>query len=197
MKTDTTKGNMTSPYQHDPAKRKHIKKLALGTGAVATGLSMLPDTWIKPVINSVILPSHAQTTESPEPEPLASCSISGPAQITYQSGSTLQQDILYTITNTGQVGLSVSNFPANFKLSAAYGGDASGVSPVNANSPPAVLNPGESHDVFIPALTKPDNCNNGLNSIPYTAGTLTINAEFDQTSCEFVSMVTCVVFGGI
>ncbi len=44
------------------SRRKLLKSLTLGGGAITT-MSQLPSTWSKPVVDSVILPAHAQTTE--------------------------------------------------------------------------------------------------------------------------------------
>ena len=43
-------------------KRKLIKSAILGTGVVGSA-SAMPSKWTKPVIDSVILPSHAETTD--------------------------------------------------------------------------------------------------------------------------------------
>ncbi len=43
-------------------RRDLLKALTIGGGAVAT--TQVPSTWSKPVVESVILPAHAQTTES-------------------------------------------------------------------------------------------------------------------------------------
>ncbi len=43
------------------ARRKAVKKLVVCAGALA-GYSMLPDKWIKPVVEQFILPAHAQTS---------------------------------------------------------------------------------------------------------------------------------------
>lgn len=42
-------------------RRKLLKSIAAGTGAVVAGKS-LPENWTKPVVDSVILPTHAQTS---------------------------------------------------------------------------------------------------------------------------------------
>ncbi len=42
-------------------RRNAIKKIAVGVGALA-GYSVLPKQWIKPVIDSIVLPAHAQTS---------------------------------------------------------------------------------------------------------------------------------------
>ena len=45
-------------------RRKLLKSIAAGSGAVIAGKS-LPESWSKPVVDSVILPVHAQTSPSP------------------------------------------------------------------------------------------------------------------------------------
>ncbi|MGV6826077.1 MAG: hypothetical protein ACWA5Q_03795 [bacterium] len=45
-------------------RRKLLKSLAAGSGAVIAGKS-LPDQWTRPVVDSVLLPSHAQTSGGP------------------------------------------------------------------------------------------------------------------------------------
>ncbi len=44
------------------SRRKLLKSIAAGSGAVVAGKS-LPESWAKPVINSVVLPAHAATTD--------------------------------------------------------------------------------------------------------------------------------------
>lgn len=55
------------------SRRKALKKLILGGGVLAS----MPDRWSKPVVESVLLPAHAQaspilplpTTATPQPTP--------------------------------------------------------------------------------------------------------------------------------
>ena len=60
------------------SRRKLLKSMAVGSGAVVAGKSV-PEEWMKPIVDSVILPAHAETTggEPPAEEPPASCSVSG------------------------------------------------------------------------------------------------------------------------
>ena len=51
---------MTDKKSND-SRRKLLKSLAAGSGAVLAGKS-LPDSWNKPVVNSLVLPVHAQMT---------------------------------------------------------------------------------------------------------------------------------------
>jgi len=54
-------------------RRKLLKSIAAGSGAIVAGKS-LPENWARPVVDSVILPAHAQTSG----EPAAFVSSGGP-----------------------------------------------------------------------------------------------------------------------
>jgi hypothetical protein len=45
----------------DQSRRKVLKSIARGGGAVAAAKA-LPERWLKPVVESVLLPAHAQTS---------------------------------------------------------------------------------------------------------------------------------------
>ncbi|MFW2440424.1 MAG: hypothetical protein ACN4GR_13770 [Arenicellales bacterium] len=45
----------------DKSRRKLLKSIAAGSGAVIAGKS-LPESWTRPVVDSVMLPAHAQTS---------------------------------------------------------------------------------------------------------------------------------------
>ena len=45
----------------DKSRRKILKSIAAGSGAVIAGKS-LPEKWTKPAVDSVLLPAHAQTS---------------------------------------------------------------------------------------------------------------------------------------
>jgi hypothetical protein len=51
---------MTDKKSSD-SRRKLLKSIAAGSGAVIAGKS-LPENWAKPVVDSVMLPAHAQTS---------------------------------------------------------------------------------------------------------------------------------------
>ena len=187
MKTDTSKGNITSKPELSLSKRKHFKKLVLGAGTIAIGIKLFPETWTKPVINSVMLPVHAQTTDVPVPTdppgPVGICSIVGPEEVKFNPESlTPDPAIDFTITNTGPIDLS------NLTATAVYGGDATGTPSVNLNSPPNPLSPGASHVITIPMANLPSNCFDG-----FANGTLTIQVTFAQANCAFVSTVSCFI----
>ncbi len=43
------------------ARRKLLKAANVAGGIIATGIA-LPEIWVKPVVESVLLPAHAQTS---------------------------------------------------------------------------------------------------------------------------------------
>jgi hypothetical protein len=43
------------------SRRKLLKSIAAGSGAIVAGKS-LPESWSRPVVDSVVLPAHAQTS---------------------------------------------------------------------------------------------------------------------------------------
>ena len=46
------------------SRRKLLKSIAAGSGAIVAGKS-LPEKWSRPVVDSVLLPAHAQTSPTP------------------------------------------------------------------------------------------------------------------------------------
>jgi len=63
----------------DQPRRKLLKSIIAGSGAILAGKS-LPDSWAKPVVDSVMLPAHAQTSQALIPPP------SGPFSSTLSDG---------------------------------------------------------------------------------------------------------------
>ena len=53
---------MTDKKSND-SRRKLLKSIAAGSGAVVAGKT-LPEAWTKPVIDTVMLPAHAETTDA-------------------------------------------------------------------------------------------------------------------------------------
>jgi hypothetical protein len=45
----------------DKSRRKLLKTIAAGSGAIVAGKN-LPDSWTRPLVDSVVLPAHAQTS---------------------------------------------------------------------------------------------------------------------------------------
>lgn len=67
----------------DQSRRKLLKSIAAGSGAVITGKS-LPENWTKPVVDSVILPSHAET--SPLCSPIHNTAYPSTSAVTSDQG---------------------------------------------------------------------------------------------------------------
>lgn len=68
------------------SRRKALKSMVAGSGAVIAGKS-LPEEWAKPMVDSVLLPAHAQT--SPPSPPSLACSVSGNVQGTFTVSDTI------------------------------------------------------------------------------------------------------------
>lgn len=49
---------MSDTIKKEEARRRILKKMAVG-GGIVTASQVMPERWIKPVIDSVILPAHA------------------------------------------------------------------------------------------------------------------------------------------
>jgi hypothetical protein len=65
------------------ARRKLLKGIAAGSGAVIAGKT-LPENWSRPVVDSVMLPAHAQTSP---PSPVSYYGMSG-----YESDAAIDTD---------------------------------------------------------------------------------------------------------
>ena len=74
-------------------RRKLLKSIAAGSGAIVAGKT-LPESWVRPVVDSIILPAHAQT----------SCVVAG----CYASPSSAppNQTIIITVSDAGLVTVS-------------------------------------------------------------------------------------------
>ena len=68
------------------SRRNLLKSMAAGSSAVIAGKS-LPNDWAKPVVDSVLLPAHAETSDITPP--VASCSLGGTVEtFTFGDNST-------------------------------------------------------------------------------------------------------------
>lgn len=64
-KTTQDSANSDSSTEQSERTRKSRRKLIqlLATGGVVTSAKVIPTDWAKPVVETVALPAHAQTTE--------------------------------------------------------------------------------------------------------------------------------------
>ena len=113
------------------SRRKLLKSLAAGSGAVAAG-TQLPSEWIRPAITTVILPAHAETTETIETTQSdslpASFSVPGAHQYVVPAGAT---SITVAMSGGGGGGAA--------KLDAGKGGDGEHLNTVVNVTPGEVL----------------------------------------------------------
>ena len=58
---DTSKTQQATGAEHKESRRKALKSTLIGGAVIST--SVAPDRWKKPVLDSVVLPAHAATTD--------------------------------------------------------------------------------------------------------------------------------------
>jgi len=58
----TTAGQETPKKRHATSRRDALKRLAVGGAVLGGAVATLPKKWMKPVVDSVIVPVHAQAT---------------------------------------------------------------------------------------------------------------------------------------
>ena len=102
LMSKNVKNNVIELAVNKEKKGLNRRKL-LGSLAVVGGVSALPTSWVKPVINSVILPAHAQTSESDPSASTTPTSASNPSAPTTPTttGLTLNNSTEFTISSTG------------------------------------------------------------------------------------------------
>lgn len=182
-------------------RRKLLKTIAAGSGAIFAG-GLLPESWTKPVVNSVVLPAHAQTSVPPTtlppttlppttlppttPPPTTtltySCSIEGALEI-YVGPPGTQAPVDYTIENTGTGPLT-----GGYLDGATDAGTTGGIMNVTDNNPTIP-------DPFLPGATFVYTLNAGITTpnCPQQGGAGSIAFGFisNETRCDVVIDVTC------
>lgn len=156
------------------SKRKLIKSIAVGSGAIVAGKS-LPESWSKPIVDSVMLPAHAQTstpTTTPAPcdDPVLDQSnvvLTGDFVIRDPSGQTSGGTATGTLSNTSSVPISISE---NLVVTPPSVGISFSV------TTPGTLQPGASGDVTISTTDNLCQFDSGL--------TLEITAASTDAVCQ-------------
>lgn len=146
------------------------RRLLLGLGT-STALSV----WHKPVINSVIMPAHAQTSEGPPPDPMTVCPMILFSNVVFGpvSGSTTPPvcnatfDVLSSdsLNNLQIVSITTSALPANVSV------DIQDIGTATASSGPRIVWSGPATDAPF--------CNDLM---PTEEVTFTITATCDAAS---------------
>ena len=93
----------------DQSRRKLLKSIAAGSGAVVAGKS-LPDSWTRPVVDSVMLPAHAETSEASDTDDTSIVIVSGGGGGTFTvTDNAIGDDILDIFASPAHaVGLTTS-----------------------------------------------------------------------------------------
>ena len=167
--------------ESNESRRKLLKSIAAGSGAIVAGKS-LPEKWTKPVVESVLLPAHAQSSP---PSPTFSCSMSDPGDLEISIFGLLAGPIPYLITNTGTgplTGGTITAVGADTGMIGAIAFDQ------NNPTPSDPLLPGAQHLFDLTNITA-TNCNIGASGLG--SGTITVTFTSDQTTCQVVSNLTC------
>jgi len=109
--TEKQDKNTLQNLPENQARRKTIKKLVVGAGALA-GYSMLPEKWTKPVVEQIILPAHAQTS---------GVTLINPLTLTLLSGT--QGSTIVSVRVSGAVYPPTPNLAIIFQIAGALGGN--------------------------------------------------------------------------
>lgn len=106
---DDTPISPQEPSETTLGRRELLKTLAAGSGAIAAS-TMVPDRWVKPVIEADLLPAHAQASPTPTPKPIV-FNINCTANPT-SGDTTFVDDITATVSALG--GASVANIEVQY-----------------------------------------------------------------------------------
>ncbi|MFW2438968.1 MAG: hypothetical protein ACN4GR_06310 [Arenicellales bacterium] len=91
------------------SRRKLLKSIAAGSGAIVAGKS-LPESWSKPVVDSVILPAHAQTSQVTPPSGSYNQTQSVPHSFTVTKILNVDFDVTgFTPTGDGTLTLTLTD----------------------------------------------------------------------------------------
>lgn len=66
--TDDTKKQATDKNIQSAKRRGALKSLG-GSAAAIVAAQNLPDSWKKPLVDSIVLPTHAETTDGSDSDP--------------------------------------------------------------------------------------------------------------------------------
>ncbi len=122
------------------SRRDFVKKLAAGTAVAAGASQVLPKKWVKPVVDSVVLPVHAQSSQSGVIVPRWVLGDDAPGGLTgITTGVTNATDFLYddgtdmafsaTLTPAAAVTVTINVV----RTGTTYGGDTFGTVSAVAN----------------------------------------------------------------
>ena len=157
------------------SRRKLLKSIAAGSGAIVAGKS-LPENWKRPVVDSVILPAHAQTSPPTSPPtctlpqtiPPQTANCATPATANFYTIRSANSPCEFEVTFIGS-GTPPSSPYVRIDLEAGGGFTGIGITSFALND---VVK--GTRDVFLECSNP---TNNGSTSFPLTA--------FDETGKAF------------
>ena len=123
-KTVVKEKNRKNNDPSSPLRRKTLKTLAAGAGALA-GSTVMPDRWITPIIQGIALPAHAQTSAPAG----VFCS---PAQLTLLEGHSGTDTM--TVEATGCLTSAQENIGLELILEGYDAADAAAIIQADENS---------------------------------------------------------------
>ena len=86
------------------SRRKILKSIAAGSGAIVAGKS-LPESWSRPVVDSVMLPAHAQTSDPSGPFSYHLSENASVGQMSPQSNSVFLASIIDNLLPLANAGV--------------------------------------------------------------------------------------------
>ncbi len=163
----------------DTAGRRRLLRQVIAGGTVAGGAAMLPASWTRPVVESTVLPAHAQTSPT---------ACSGDPQIRiFDDGSTSTTDDAFNVYIDGSFVLFVPA-PANSVIGECLSGIGSGQHTIRVE--------------FVEDIDDPngnDNTQDGSYGIELLQGLTFVSgpAESGCTSCITFVQTATVRTGGL
>lgn len=142
------------PDPKDSNRRKAVKKLVAGAGALAA-YHVMPTDWSKPLIEQVFLPAHAQTS---------GVSLHDPCRVEIVSGTQVSPPVVVRVT--GEVMPGIPGLVAQIVAT-----------PVGAGSPQTATTTTDSNGDFAADFSFPDI------GITYVSATTTVTGANGSATC--------------
>ncbi len=114
------------------ARRKLLKQMAIGSGAI-TGFYLLPKKWTTPIIDSIIIPAHAQTS-NPEVTFDINCTAGVPSE--GAQCSTIAQSFILDGSVSASDGRDMTGVPLNVAYRGAIQAGGFGVDTFTISTDP-------------------------------------------------------------
>lgn len=128
------------------SKRKSLKKIAK-SGAVLGGISLMPAKWTKPVIDSILIPAHAQT--SPEATGCSADDVVGIWDFVISNDNGPADNVVLTFDSGGTGSFTGDGFAGSFAWS------------LSDNSVSMEISPDGSSGSSIATMTLSSSCDSG------------------------------------